>query len=146
MGYDEKKKTKLYLGVSCILVIIFIISLLIYIKSIQYYNYAEFSADYMNTDIGGYYRTFDDGDTVHVKDRISRMEFSNTSSNTRVWFYSTGSELTDPFLLFRSNLEESYSVDDLVVITLHIYEIEHEGITMEIYSALTDDNIRPANL
>jgi hypothetical protein len=130
--------------------IILIIIVIILVASIFYYykpvsnntiTYNEFLLDYTETSNGSNYESYDHGDTVHIKDKI---HFISSSGNySFIQFESTGNALGS-ILQLRGNLTDEYHIGETVIVTLHIYEVENNGILYELYPVLTSDDIKHA--
>lgn len=135
MGYKK-------IGLICI-IIIFVCGIVYYGLGKQGITMNDLKDDFVELDGGGgYFLSYDHGDTVIIKDTILDIEAPPPSGNqTYIWFESTGKDGYGWAMVFYENLTEEYQVGDDVTITLHIVQYERDGIILEAYTKLYSDNI-----
>jgi|GEM_PF-3324594 len=110
----------------------------------QYITMAELMEDFIKYDNGGgFFRSYDDGDTVKIKDTILYIETTSPSSNqTYIWFESTGKSGYGSALVFEGNLTPQYHVGDEVVVTLNIVEFHLGERIYEAWGNLSGGDIK----
>ncbi len=110
----------------------------------QYITMAELMEDFVKYDSGGgFFRSYDDGDTVKIKDIILYIETTSPSSNqTYIWFDSTGKDGYSSALVFEGNLTPYYHVGDKVIVTLNIVEFHQGERTYEAWGKLSGGDIK----
>ncbi len=143
-------KKRLKTGIICIIVVLIVVVIIIFaiypgLIPRDYITYKEFLEDYeAYNSMGnpGHYRegeynfkSYDGGDTIYIKDELTKVEEAYRSSYgtiTHVWFESEGNEGSYiNGICFDGPLADDFKSGDEVIITLHIIEDDGDELIKE---------------
>jgi hypothetical protein len=94
--------------------------------------------DYVTEGNSSFFVSLDHGDTIRIRDNITKLEAGYQYKNESITYVS----LTDGQypLPVEGNLSDEYQIGNEVLITLHIIEIETPGEKIEFFKEMWDGN------
>ena len=94
--------------------------------------------DYVTEGNRSFFVSLDHGDTIRIRDNITKLEAGYQYKNESITYMS----LTDGQypLPVQGNLSDEYQIGNEVLITLHIIEIETQGEKIEFFKEMWDGN------